>query len=144
MNMPSVYALIISGLALAITSITDIRKREICPWVCLALIVLASFDPGKNFGLSILTSFICFLPLFISARIGNGGDGDALLMGAVGYATPFLYGVYTMLFASILYVIVLAAVELYKKKRRMQLPYAPFCFAGWLVVLIFYLTGAMG
>lgn len=144
MSIPSVYALIISGLTLAISSVTDIKKREICPWVSLALVVLASFDQGKNFGLSILTALICFLPLFFSARFGNGGDGDALLMGAVGYATPFLFGVYTLLFASILYVIVLAAVELYKKKRRMQLPYAPFCFGGWMIVLIMFLTGVLG
>ena len=140
---PSVYALITSGVTLAICLFTDIKKQLISPWVCLALVIAASFEPGKDYGMSIVSALIGFLPMLLAAKFGNGGGGDALLLGALGYTLPFLFSLYLFLLSSFLYMIVLAAVVIKTKDRKKQLPYVPFVFTAWIVLVVFHFTGVM-
>lgn len=138
MGAPSVFALAATGTALLICLITDLKKKEISPWVCAALVVVTSFDPGKDYVLSIVSALIGFLPLYISALIGHGGGGDALLSGALGYALQIMFALYTFLFASVLYALVLAVVVIITKEKKKQLPYVPFLTAGWAITLLIY------
>jgi Flp pilus assembly protein protease CpaA len=140
---PSLYSLIASGIALVICLVTDLKSKTICPWVCLALIVAASFEPHKDYVTSIIVALIGFLPMVLAAKFGNGGGGDALLIGALGYTLPSLFSLYMFLLASFFYVVVLAVVVIATKDRKKQLPYVPFVFAAWLVLLVFHLTGVM-
>lgn len=142
MGMPTLFEIIATGVVLVICVITDIRKNIIWPWLCILLVVVASFEPNKDFGMSALTAAIGFLPMFVIAVIGKGGGGDALLMGALGYTLPFIFSLYMYLASSMYYVIVLSVVVIKTKDSKKQLPYAPFVFAGWLTMLILYMTGA--
>ena len=140
---PTVYALIASGAALVICLFTDLKNRSINPWICLALVVAASFEPGKDYAMSIISALIGFLPMVLAAKLGNGGGGDALLLGALGYTLPFLFSLYLFLFSSFLYLIVLAAAIIKTKDRKKRLPYVPFVFAAWIIMVAFNFTGVM-
>jgi len=142
MGMPTLFEIIATGIVLVICVVTDIRKNIIFPWLCGLLVLVASFEPNKDFGMSILTAAIGFIPMFIIAVLGKGGGGDSLLMGALGYTLPFIFSLYMYLVASLYYVLVLSAVVIKTKDKKKQLPYAPFVFASWLTVLILYMTGA--
>ena len=142
--MPSLYEIIIVSIALLICTITDIRTRQINPWVCVALIVAAAFEPNKDYVNSLITALIGFIPLFIVARVGNGGDGDALLFGAIGFTVPFTFALYLFFLTSFLYVIVLTGVVIKTKDKKKQLPYVPFISAAWVLLLIMYSTGVLG
>ncbi len=139
--MPTAYELVITGIAILICTITDIRNGTIFPLVCLALVIAAAFEPGKDYALSLISAGISFSILFIIARFGKGGDGDALLNGAVGFTLPLMYMLYVFLIASVAYALVLGFFILRTHNREMQLPYAPFILVGWIVTLILFLTG---
>ena len=140
---PSVYALIISGIALTVCLISDIRSRTIYPIVCFALFAAASFESGKDYANSVIIALLGFLPMLAAAKFGNGGGGDALLIAALGYTLPSLFSLYLYLFSSLFYLIVLIIAIRRTGDRKKQLPYVPFVFAAWVVLVLFFLTGVM-
>lgn len=141
---PSDFALLVSGITLMICTITDLNNHKIFPLIPILLFIVSSFDPDKNYIASLITGLLCFAPLFISARFGKGGEGDSLVMGAVGYATPTMFGLYTLLVASVSYLITLIFVMIATKRKVKQLPYVPFILIGWLVVLSLYVSEVLG
>ena len=142
-TLPTLFEIIATGIVLVICVVTDVRKSVIWPWLCGLLVLVASFEPNKDFGMSILTAALGFVPMFIVAVLGKGGGGgDALLIGALGYTLPFIFSLYMYLAASLYYVFILSVVIIVTKNKDKLLPYAPFVFAGWLTILILYMTGA--
>lgn len=141
--IPTTYELVITGAAILVCTVTDIHSWKISPWVCLALVIAAAFEPGKDYVMSVIGTFIGFAPLFIVARFGKGGDGDSLLNGAIGFTLPLMYMLYMFLVTSVLYAVVLAGVVIRTRNMEKQLPFVPFLMAGWIVMLVLFLTGVL-
>lgn len=141
--MPTLYELIIVSIVLIICTITDIRTMTIPPWLCLVLIAVAAFEPGRDYANSLISALAGFIPLFILARIGNGGDGDALMFGAIGFTVPLVFALYLFLFTSILYTIVLGGVVIKTRDRKKQLPFVPFILAAWTILHVLHYTGVI-
>ena len=145
-TLPTLYELIITGITLLICTITDIKKREINLWACFGLMIAAAIEPNKDFSMSFVSAALGFIPLFVIARFGQGGDGDALLMGALGFTLPLLYFLYLYFVTSILYAVVLGAIIIIKKENRKKkvLLYAPFVTGAWIIMVILLATGVYG
>jgi len=131
----SLYSIIIVTIVLIASTITDLKKRVIEPWLCLALVLAAFIDQPKDYAMSLLGLAVGFIPFFLMAIAGNGGGGDALLAGAVGWSTHLYLAAYTLLGATFLYAFVLLIVVIVTKDKKKQLPFAPFMLSGWLLSL---------
>ncbi len=136
LSIPPLYPLLLSLAVIIACIVTDLKCRQISPLICLLFVLLSLFAPQKNYLFAFGGAFLGFFPLFIIALFGSGGGGDALLAGTLGFILPFRFAAYLLLLASILYVLILAVLVWKKKNRKLQLPYAPFLGAGWLIVLI--------
>ena len=93
MGMPTLFEIIATGIVLVICVVTDIRKNIIYPWLCGLLVLVASFEPNKDFGMSILTAAIGFVPMFIIAVLGTALIPflPVLIKGAEGVDHLVLY-----------------------------------------------------
>ena len=136
LSIPPLYPLLLSLAVIIACIVTDLKCRQISPLICLLFVLLSLLDPQKNYLFAFGGAFLGFFPLFIIALFGSGGGGDALLAGTLGFILPFRFAAYLLLLASILYVLILAVLVWKKKNRKLQLPYAPFLGAGWLIMLI--------
>ena len=139
--MPGWYGLAISAAALVYLTIKDIRTKEISLWVCLGVAVLACLEPHKDFMNGLYGLLIGFIPLFLIARIGHGGDGDALVAGALGFLLGPGTISYTLIFGYIAYFFALAIAVIKTKDRKKQLPFIPFMSFGYAVVLLLASVG---
>ena len=83
----SMDKLIGTGLFLLLILMTISRKRVIWPRLCLLLVIVASFEPGMDYGVRLLSAATGFVPLFIV----TGSWTEALLPGALGYVLPFRF-----------------------------------------------------
>ena len=132
-----IFALIITGLTLILCIFTDNKKARVWPLLCGILFILASFEPGKDVGLSVLSAIFGYAPTFIVSSREEYGWLDAFLLGALGYALPFMFSIYFFLASSLYYMIGLCVME------TQEFPFIPFICAGWLTTLIIYLLGGI-
>lgn len=139
--MPSTYEIIICLIALIICTITDIKSTTIYPLVPLLLILAGLFTPDKNFQNNIYCALIGFVPLFVLNRFGNGGDGDALICGALGFSMPVKFGIRVFFLAYVLYAIILLIAVIITKNKKLQLPYVPFITSSYIIILLMYSLG---
>lgn len=139
--MPSTYEIIICLIALIICTITDIKSTTIYPVVPLLLVLAGLFTPNKDLQNNIYCALIGFVPLFVLNRFGNGGDGDALLCGAIGFSMPIKFGISVFFLAYVLYAIVLLIAVIITKNKKMQLPYVPFITSSYIIILIMQVYG---
>ena len=145
MNAPTLYELIICGIAIAIMTVEDIREGKISPPICLILVILAAFEPAKDYLAGLYGALIGFIPLFLCARFGGGGDGDALVAAAIGFTVPMRFEVYFLFTSSVVYVAVLAIAVLRTKNKYKQYPYLPFMAIGFVITVIYtiFTTGVI-
>ena len=141
--MPTIYEIIISMIALIICTVTDIKSKSIIPLVPLLLIVAGLFTPNKDYLANFYCLLIGFLPIFLVNRFGNGGDGDALVCGALGFSMPVNFGAKVFLLTGVLYFIVLLVVVIIKKDKKLQLPYMPFLTLSYIIVLVLHMSGGL-
>lgn len=141
--MPSIYEIIITLVALVICTFTDIKKREINPLIPVLLIAAGFLTPNKNLVENIMCFMIGFAPIFLVNRVGNGGDGDALMCGAMGFSMPLNFGAMVFLITCILYIVVLLPAVLITKNKKLQLPYIPFLLFTYIIVLIIHISGGV-
>ena len=138
--------LIMAGIFLFICTLTDLRERSIhiLPAVCTALAAGVWRMAGEGDGpaeliFSFFPAAFCLMAAFLSRQ--GIGYGDALAAAVLGICTgaEFTLGVLLAAFT-------LAAVTggLYCLIRHVtwktELPFAPFLFAGFLLVLAAGLT----
>lgn len=88
---------------------------------------------------SLIGCFLCFIVLIIAEKVSKGGigKGDIKLLSAIG----FVGGIYTVsstLLAALLACIVLALILFGLKKgdSKVHLPFGPFIYFGYLIVLL--------
>ena len=141
--MPSVYEIIITIVALTICTVTDIKKREINPMIPVLLMAAGFLTPNKNYMENIICFLIGFAPIFLVNRVGNGGDGDALMCGAMGFSMPLNFGAMVFLITCTLYVVVLLPAIILTKNKKLQLPYIPFLSFTYIIVLIIHISGGV-
>ncbi len=132
----SVYPLILSAVMLCICTITDLKFRRISPALCLIFLLLSCFSQDKNYLHSFGGLCLGFLPLFVAALAGNGGGGDAVLAGALGFILPFRFAGCLFLTASFAYILMLLVMIRRTGNPKTRLPYAPFLAFGWFVALM--------
>lgn len=166
MKAPTLYELIICGIALVILTKQDMQYslysilyklytlfslkfllRSFCgplkdgrissPIVCLVLALAAVIEPDKDFFQRLYGVALGFIPLFLVARFGGGGDGDALVCGTIGFVMPLRFTAYFLLFTSTVYVIVLAIVKVITKNKTKQLVYMPFVSLGFVAAIVY-------
>lgn len=131
-----VYPLILSAVSLCVCTVTDLKVRQISPVFCLIFLLLSCFSEDKNYLHSFAGLCLGFLPLFVTALAGNGGGGDAVLAGTLGFILPFRFAACLFLAASFSYILVLFAAVRRTGNPKARLPYAPFLALGWFASLI--------
>lgn len=130
----TVYELLTAGIILVICTIADIRRNEIVFIPCFTGILISLFFPQKNLMSSIGGALLGFVPLFVSALLGSGGGGDAIVAASVGFIYPLTDATYIFLLASAAYALVLGIAVLISKNNKKQLPYIPFLSGSWVAI----------
>ena len=132
-------------------AIIDIKLRIIPNYIPLTLIIIRFIifiyelfvqeDAVKGFLSSIVGCFLCGLVLVIADRLSKGGvgAGDTKLIAAIG----FISGAYTVITVMTLALIVCAIVALVllltkKKTVKGDVPFGPFVFIGFALMILIY------
>ena len=139
MPIPVKLALLILSIALAVSVVTDLRRRLILNLVTgpalLAILALSFWGGGWDEVLnSLLGVAVCALPFALAALPGWMGLGDAKLMAVVGAAFGWPLGL-TALFGVVIAggvqaVVWLVAARLRGAERPRHVPYAVAIAAG--------------
>ena len=136
---------IIILITLAIASFTDIHKGEIPLWLFPSSIILVCTVRLSEGSFELLPSLIGFFVWFtlyiLFALFAGSGGGDAIMMGSMGfmiYAFPTLK---VTIISIAVYILTVVAIVISKgseldRKKRIQLPYAPFVGIGYAVSCI--------
>ena len=136
---------IIILIALAIASFTDIRKGEIPIWLFPSAIILVCttrlWEGSFELFPSLIGFFVWFTLYILFALFAGSGGGDAIMMGSMGfmiYAFPTLK---VTIISIAVYILTVVAIVISKgseldRKKRIQLPYAPFVGIGYAVSCI--------
>jgi leader peptidase (prepilin peptidase)/N-methyltransferase len=140
--------LIIKGLLFAALLIyaaaTDMKRREVDDWVCVAVLVLSLYGSSGSFWGAVITA----LPFFIPALVRSGaiGGGDVKLMFACG-AVLGVWGGLAQTVIALSLVVVFSFVILLKKGftacKKTALPLAPFLCAGGIASYIITKMGGI-
>lgn len=146
MSLPqiSIYELLTTGIILIICCISDIKRNEIMYTPCFIGVLLSLIFPQRNLMKSIGGALLGFLPLFITALLGNGGGGDAIVAATLGFIYPLTNAAYIFLLASSAYVLILSVIVLVIKDKKKQIPYIPFLMGSWLIITIFSISQTGG
>lgn len=92
---------------------------------------------------SLLGGILCFVLLMIAGKLSKGGigKGDVKLITALGF-TCGLMKVFTSLLISLVICVVVSLLMVFLKKKTFKdhMPFGPFIYAGFLIVLIFSLS----
>ncbi len=148
----SVLAMIeigISYLAVLCSAIIDIKVKIIPNFIPAVLMIVRVLffiyefiftDTALKFLISsILGCFICFLILMIADKISKGGIGmgDIKLISAIGFMCG-VYLVFSTLILSLFVCVVVAILLLILKKKtsKDRLPFGPFIYIGFLIMLL--------
>ena len=136
---------IIILITLAIASFTDIRKGEIPLWLFPSSIILVCtvrlWEGSFELLSSLIGFFVWFTLYILFALFAGSGGGDAIMMGSMGfmiYAFPTLK---VTIISIAVYILTVVAIVISKgseldRKKRIQLPYAPFVGIGYAVSCI--------
>jgi len=120
---------------LVYAAVTDIQRREIDNWVCVAILIVSLIGHGSFWG-AVVTALPFYLPAVFKG--GSVGGGDIKLMFACG-AVLGVWGGLTQA------VIGLALAALYaltqKCCKTAKIPLAPFLGAGGIVSYILTIVG---
>ncbi len=131
--------------SLAIASFTDIKKGEIPIWLfpsaTILVCVVRFWDGSFDIMSSAIGFFIYFTIYNMFALFAKSGGGDAIMMGSIGfmiYAYPTLK---VIIISVVVYIVTVIAIVISKgaeldRRKRLQLPYAPFVGIGYAVTCI--------
>lgn len=134
---PTLYGSILCILLLAISTYTDIKTRMINPWLAVIVLGLSLIEGKSGELIYYLAGAMCaFAPIFITARFGSGGDGDALIAGVIGFIMPLPFTASWLIFTHLFYIITLGIAVIKTKDKKKQLPFIPFMAAAWIIVYI--------
>ena len=134
-------------IMLLITSIEDIRKKEILLWEIIAIAALSvtegvtryckgSFD-AADFALSLIPGAILLILAFLTRQ--EVGCGDGLMVLAAGPGLGFfvtLTGLSAAVFISGIFSGIFLVMK--KAKRKTKIPFAPFLTIGMMAATIGY------
>lgn len=132
--------LVIKGFLLSemllIASYYDIRTRIIPDWIHVLILIvgLIEFDPVK----SLVGLVVAPLPFLIMAlaKEGSIGGGDIKLIGAMGFVLGLEKCMIIAISASALIILLVLSHYLnIKKILEKRLPFIPFWYIGWAVVV---------
>jgi Flp pilus assembly protein protease CpaA len=136
---------IIILLTLAIASFTDIRKGEIpIPLFPSAVILVCTVKIWEGtFELmpSLVGFFVWFTFYLLFAIFAGSGGGDAIMMGSMGFMIYALPTLKVTIISVVAYILTVITIVISKgseldRKKRIQLPYAPFVGIGYAVSCI--------
>lgn len=140
-------SIIVLSVIMAIATIEDIVIRQL-PIICFSLfdVYLTFYTLYKNtFGIEMIYGLIIgSVPFLIMALLKYGGIGDVIMMGTLGYYFGIYY-VDVIIIISFLFFIVFCIIIKVKykikriKKRKIELPFAPFALIGYSIVLFMLL-----
>lgn len=136
---------VVALLCLILSTITDVRKREIplLLWgvgMCLSIIMLIAQESAQILLVRALIAIVVFLVYYIVARFFGGGGGDAIMMSVLGFMLGINI-VYISLIASLLNLVCLIFLSLtHKSIQSTEVPFAPFVLISFIV---FYLIGGI-
>jgi len=140
----TIIAGVLFAVLLVYAAVTDIKRREVDDWVCVAIIIVSLMGTGGSFGGAVITA----LPFFIPALVKGGiGGGDVKLMFACG-AVLGVWGGVAQIIVSLSLVAAFALVILMKKGftacKNTAMPLAPFlCVGGIASYLITNMGGIL-
>ncbi len=107
------------------------------------LLVIEYFCMRDSFLILLLGSLLGFIGGFLILILmsivtrGGIGMGDVKLISTMGFVTGIAASFYTFLFANILCMLVTIGLLITKKKKiKDELPFGPFLFIGYIVVVI--------
>lgn len=126
------------------SAVTDIRRREVDDWVCVAILVVSLIGPGGSFWGAVIAA----LPFFIPALIKGGsiGGGDVKLMFACGAVLGVWGGLGQVVIALSVVAVFSLGVLLTKgitACKKTAIPLAPFLCAGGIASYIITNMGGM-
>jgi leader peptidase (prepilin peptidase)/N-methyltransferase len=138
-----IKGLLFSAL-LIYAAVTDIKRREIDNWVCVAVLVVSLIGSGGSFEGALITA----LPFFIPALLKSGsiGGGDVKLMFACGAVLGIWGGLGQTVIALLLvaaYALILLSRKGFAACKKTAIPLAPFLCAGGIVSFIITNMGGM-
>ncbi|MDR2088615.1 MAG: prepilin peptidase [Clostridiales Family XIII bacterium] len=146
----AIASLLASYLALSTAVVYDLRLKLIPNAVPLALaavravlLVLAFFVTSDGIAhlLGAAGGFaVAFALLAISAKLSKGGvgAGDVKLLSALGFACGFAFVLSALILALLLCALTgIALLLLRKAGRKDSLPFAPFVWGGFEILMIF-------
>jgi len=122
---------------LLLASYFDIRTRIIPNWIHVLIIMIGciGFDPVR----STLGLILTVLPFLIMVMMieGSIGGGDVKLVGACGFVLGFDMCMFLVICANV-FAICFALLYYLNIKGigRMRLPFVPFLFLGWVVIMV--------
>lgn len=140
-------SIIVLSVIMVIATIEDIVIRQL-PIICFSLfdIYMTVYTLYKNtFGLEMIYGLIIgSVPFLILALLKYGGIGDVIMMGTLGYYFGIFYVDIIIIISFLLFIVFSIIVKLkYKikenKKRKVELPFAPFALIGYCLVLFMLL-----
>ena len=138
--LPPLFVIICVTLFLCACTAVDLKHKEVSLDGALALVIVQSvyqLTTHYTDWMTLLLGFtVAFIPYFLMAAVGNGGAGDAVVMGAVGYCIGSNLSVFFCFVASVLYLLVIGLAGLKTKNWKIQLPFVPFALGAWGVALI--------
>lgn len=135
MHVGSIVAVLLTG----INSIQDIRKKEIFLFLTVGVGVAGivySLADGTNFSSLIMA----FIPAFILAALSiltkdQIGMGDAIIAFAIGCWCDLYYVAFVML-SALVFVSVFGIICFTAGRRKTEIPFIPFVFAGCILRMI--------
>ena len=152
-NLQGFYFLILTGLLFAMT-LSDLKSKAILDSWLLIFIIISLLPIGYDFssklqnflsfcgGFFLLDFFVTYYIQNIKSKIINNmqlqsqkalGEADMIIAGAMGANLGIASGISSILLASCLAIIPSILNNIYKKDA--QLPFVPFLFFGFLIVL---------
>ena len=145
---PGLFIPMILFLFLTVAAVYDATTGEIpiylFPVLWAFCLPFTFFSYQFNLLDSIIGCLISVGVFFVLAVFFNGGGGDILMMGAVGWCLGICGTVYLILLSSLLYLIFSFGVFGYRLIKRkplniltQQYPYAPFVLCGYIVQVLF-------
>ncbi len=135
MYVGSIIVILLTG----INSIQDIRKREIFFFLTIAVGVAGviwSLSQGANFS-EIMIAFVPGIMLILLSVLTKGkiGIGDAVILLAIGCWRDVYY-VFFVLLTALMIASAAGIFCIINKKRKIELPFVPFLFAGCLLRIL--------
>ena len=131
-------------LSLLLSTITDIKKREIPIEVFVCFILpLGILGQALGFGPPLWESVVSFMIwgviYFILAAFFGGGGGDAIMMAALGLCLGWRMVPIVIVATLSLIIYHLVFNRRKKEKKATELPYAPFVLFGFIIERLMYL-----